>query len=162
MEVRAIAKSVRISPRKLRLVVDTVRNLPIEEAYRVLEVTQQKAAQTVSKTLKSAVANAVVNAKLDSKNLYIGQAMVNEAPALKRFRPSTRGRIHPYKKRGSHLTIILKEKAVTPPAASKVVTPQAGEPAKATEEKKSVTSGMKSLASRLTKRKEKGGQEGRK
>jgi len=120
MEIRAIAKSVRISPRKLRLVVDAVKHMPIEEAYRVLEVTHKKAAKTVSKTLKSAVANAVNNANLEPKNLMIASAMVNESQALKRFRPSTRGRTHPYKKRGSHLTIILKEKVVALPVAPKV------------------------------------------
>ncbi|MGI8419758.1 MAG: 50S ribosomal protein L22 [Candidatus Levyibacteriota bacterium] len=119
MEVRAITKSIRISPRKMRLVAEAIRNMPIEKAYRVLEVTQKRAALVVSKTLKSAVANAVTNANLETKNLYVSQISVNEAQALKRFRPSTRGRIHPYKKRGSHLTIVLKEKVVVAPIASK-------------------------------------------
>lgn len=96
----------------MRLVADAIRHLPIEEAYRVLAVTQKRAAQGIVKTLNSAVANAVNNAKLDRKNLVIDSVMVNEAPAMKRFRPSTRGRIHPYKKRGSHLTIVLTEKVV--------------------------------------------------
>ncbi|HVA96884.1 MAG TPA: 50S ribosomal protein L22 [Candidatus Acidoferrales bacterium] len=110
MEVKALAKSVRISPRKLRLVAYAVKNMPIDDAYRVLEVTHKRAARIVQKTLKSAVANAVTNAKLDSNNLLIASVTVNESQPFKRFRPSTRGRIHPYKKRGSHLTIILKEK----------------------------------------------------
>jgi len=113
MEVKAIAKSVRVSPRKLRLVAEAVKHMPIEEAYRVLEVTHKRAARVMQKTLKSAVANAVANAKLDKDNLLIASVMVNESQPFKRFRPSTRGRIHPYKKRGSHLTIVLKEKAVT-------------------------------------------------
>lgn len=112
MEVRAITKSIRVSPRKMRLVADVIRNMPIEKAYRVLEVTHKRAALVVSKTLKSAVANAVTNANLETTHLYVSEVMVNEAPALKRFHPSTRGRIHPYKKRGSHLTIVLKEKVV--------------------------------------------------
>lgn len=119
METRAIAKSVRISPRKLRLVAYAVKNMPIDKAYTVLEVTNKRAARIVQKTLKSAVANAVMNANLDQKNLVIASVLVNEAPAYKRFRPSTRGRIHPYKKRGSHLTIVLKEKVVVVPAAPK-------------------------------------------
>jgi large subunit ribosomal protein L22 len=110
MEVRAIAKSQRVSPRKLRLVAEAVKHMSIDDAYAVLEITHKKAAQIMQKTLKSAVANAVTNAKLDKDQLLIASVMVNEAPPLKRFRPSTRGRIHPYKKRGSHLTIILKEK----------------------------------------------------
>jgi large subunit ribosomal protein L22 len=167
MEVRAIAKSVRISPRKVRLVADAIRNLPIDDAYRVLQVTEQKAAGPIQKTLKSAVANAVVNANLDAKNLYISTVMVNQGQVLKRFRPSTRGRIHPYKKRGSHLTIILKEKVVSTVAgatqkaveedviASTAPTPsqkadQAVEAAMYGGTKEKKQSGVKALASRLT------------
>lgn len=113
MEIRAIAKSQRISPRKLRLVAEAVKHMSIDEAYAVLEVTHKRAAQIMQKTLKSAVANAVTNAKLDKDQLLIASVMVNESQPLKRFRPSTRGRIHPYKKRGSHLTIVLKEKLVS-------------------------------------------------
>jgi large subunit ribosomal protein L22 len=119
MEVKAIAKSVRVSPRKLRLIADAMRNRQIDDANRVLEVTHKRAAKIFQKTLRSAVANAVNNAKLETNNLLIASVMVNEAPAFKRFRPSTRGRIHPYKKRGSHLTIVLKEKAVVAPVLPK-------------------------------------------
>ncbi len=121
MEVRAIAKSVRVSPRKLRLIADAMRNRQIDDANRVLEVTQKRAAKIFQKTLRSAVANAVNNAKLETNNLLIASVMVNEAPAFKRFRPSTRGRIHPYKKRGSHLTIVLKERVIAAPVLPKVV-----------------------------------------
>lgn len=162
MEVKAITKSIRISPRKVRLVAEVIRNMPVEKAYRVLEVTQKRAALVVSKTLKSAVANAVTNNSLDAKNLYVSQVMVNEAPALKRFRPSTRGRIHPYKKRGSHLTIVLNEKIVVAPAVAKpAVKVEKTTSEKADEavaaamnggvEKKE--SGVKALASRLTGKK---------
>jgi large subunit ribosomal protein L22 len=113
MEVKAIAKSVRISPRKLRLVAEAVKHMSIEDAYGALEVTHKRAAGVMQKTLKSAVANAITNANLDKDNLMIASVTVNESQPLKRFRPSTRGRIHPYKKRGSHLTIVLKEKAVS-------------------------------------------------
>ncbi len=112
MEVRAIAKSQRISPRKLRLVAEAVKHMSVDDAYKVLEVTQKRAAGIMQKTLKSAVANAVTNADLDKNNLVIASVMVNESPAFKRFRPSTRGRTHPYKKRGSHLTVVLREKVV--------------------------------------------------
>lgn len=153
MEVRAIAKSIRISPRKVRLVADAIRNLPIDDAYRVLQVTEQKASGPIQKTLKSAVANAVVNANLDAKNLVISTVMVNQGQVLKRFRPSTRGRIHPYKKRGSHLTIILKEKTASNAANLKTVSQRADAAVEAamyggTEEKKK--GGVKALASRLT------------
>src|SRR5664279_2259783 len=138
MEVRAVAKSVRISPRKLRLVADAMRNLSIDEAFLVLEVAQQRAAQTISKTLSSAIANATNNAKLERKNLFIQSVMVNDAPAMKRFRPSTRGRIHPYKKRGSHLTIVLNEKAVVTP-----VVPAVAKPTKKEEKEKVVKGAAK-------------------
>ena len=69
MEVRAIAKAQRISPRKLRLVAEAVKHMSIDEAYGVLEVTHKRAAQIMQKTLKSAVANAITNANLDKNNL---------------------------------------------------------------------------------------------
>ncbi len=125
MEVRAIAKSVRISPRKVRLVADSIRNLSIDEAVNLLSATEKRAALPLEKALKSAIANATNNAKLETKNLVIGSIIVNEGQALKRYHPSTRGRIHPYKKRSSIITIVLKEKTV-------VVTPVTRE----TKEKK--------------------------
>jgi large subunit ribosomal protein L22 len=131
MEVKATAKSQRISPRKLRLVAYSVKNMSIDEAYRILEVTNKRAARIVQKTLKSAAANAVTNAKLETGNLLIANVTVNEAQPFKRFRPSTRGRIHPYKKRGSHLTIVLKEKTA---AAKQVVVKKADDKKK--DEKK--------------------------
>jgi large subunit ribosomal protein L22 len=121
MEVRAIAKSVRVSPRKVRLVADAIRNLSIEEALQVLDAAEKRAALPIAKTLKSAVANAVNNAKLEKGTLLIGSIQVAEGQPLKRFHPSTRGRIHPYKKRSSHITVVLKEdpKAVAAAVATK-------------------------------------------
>lgn len=121
MEVVAKAQSVRISPRKVRLVADAVKRMPIDQALRALSLTPKRSGSVLEKTLKSAVANAVHNNQLDEKNLIIERIEVTEAPALKRFHPSTRGRVHPYKKRGSHITVILKEKAqeVTAPVAAK-------------------------------------------
>lgn len=158
MEVRAIAKSVRVSPRKMRLVAEAVKHMTVDEAYAALEVTHKRAALPIQKTLKSAVANAVTNAKLDKDNLVIVSITVNESQAFKRFRPSTRGRIHPYKKRGSHLTIVLTEKAksAAPVAPKAKTTAERADEAVAaamsggTEEKQS---GVKALASRLTGKK---------
>lgn len=110
MEVRARAKSVRVSPRKMRLVVDAVRNLSIDEAFRVLSAAEQRAATPIIKVLQSAIANAVNNAQLDRNSLKIGSIQVTEGQAFKRFRPSTRGRVHPYKKRGSIITVVVAEK----------------------------------------------------
>ncbi len=139
MEVRARAKSVRLSPRKVRLIADTIRNLSIDQAMHVLGSTQKRAVEPVVKTLQSAIANATNNAKLEKENLIIASIMVNEAPALKRFHPSSRGRVHPYKKKGSHITIVLTEKAVTAPVKA-VEEKKAG---KKSDEKKTDKGGKK-------------------
>lgn len=109
MEVIAIAKSVRMSPRKIRLVADSVRHMPIDEALASLQVMHKRAASPVAKILKSAVANAVNNAKLERANLQIVSINVTDGQALKRYRPSTRGRIHPYKRRSTNIRVVLKE-----------------------------------------------------
>lgn len=123
MQVRAIAKSVKMSPRKIRLVADAIRELSIEEAFLVLSATPNRAAGPVAKTLESAIANAVTNNSLDKQNLIIDKVMVNEGQAMKRFHPSSRGRVHPYKKRSSHITVVLREKAVKKTAVVKVAKP---------------------------------------
>lgn len=133
MEVRAISKSVRMSPRKVRLVADSVRHLSVGKAFLVLQATQKRGAGPLAKTLKSAVANAVNNAKLDEKDLIIKTIMVNEGLAMKRFRPSTRGRIHPYKKRGSHITVVVE--SIAAPEAVNTAVEEAKKEEKKTEEK---------------------------
>jgi large subunit ribosomal protein L22 len=109
--MKAIAKQIRMSPRKIRLVVDAVRGLSIEEALIVLSSMQKRAAMPVIKAIESAVANAAVSGR-ESSNLVISSITVNEGVMMKRFHPSSRGRVHPYKKRASHLSVVLKEKAV--------------------------------------------------
>ncbi|MDP2649584.1 MAG: 50S ribosomal protein L22 [bacterium] len=110
MEVTAISKQVKISPRKIRLVADSIRNLPIDVAINSLSLTLKKSAAPVAKTLKSAIANAVNNAKLDRNNLILKRIEIDSASALKRYKPSTRGRTHPFKRRSSNIRIILEEK----------------------------------------------------
>lgn len=114
MEIQATAKSVRISPRKIRLVADMIRKLSIEDALLSLAATPKRAALPLAKTLKSAVANAVNNSGLSPENLFIYSINISEGASLKRFIPSTRGRIHPYKKRSSHIKIVLKSKVISP------------------------------------------------
>ncbi len=109
MEVIAIAKSVRISPRKARLLADMIRGQMAEKAIQTLKLTQKRAALPVLKTVQSAIANAGHNANLKKDDLMIVQIEVSEAQALKRYHPSTRGRVHPYKKRASHIKVVLKE-----------------------------------------------------
>jgi large subunit ribosomal protein L22 len=110
MEVVARTQSVRISPRKVRLVADAVKKMNVEQALKALSLTPKRSGNVLEKTLKSAIANAVHNAKLEESRLVIDRIEVTEAQALKRYHPSTRGRVHPYKKRGSHIRIVLREK----------------------------------------------------
>ncbi|UDM32368.1 50S ribosomal protein L22 [Lentilactobacillus laojiaonis] len=107
---KATAKTVRIAARKVRLVVDLVRGKSIAEALAILEFTPRGASPVVSKVLKSAVANAENNYDLDSQNLYVSEAYVNEGPTLKRFRPRAKGSASPINKRTSHITIVVSEK----------------------------------------------------
>lgn len=114
METRAITKNIRITPRKLRLVADRVREMSIDEALKYLPLIKKRASDIILKTLKSAISNAVNNVKLMEKNLLIKKIQVNGAPFLKRMRFGSRGRTKPYKKRASHLEIVLAEKIVKP------------------------------------------------
>ena len=110
METTAYTKSVRISTRKIRIVADVLRNQTVPQALRYLAAIEKRGAYPLEKTLRSAVANAVNNNKLSADNLVIKSLEINEATAMKRFHPSTRGRAHPYKRRGSHIRITLEEK----------------------------------------------------
>jgi large subunit ribosomal protein L22 len=105
---------LKISTRKVRLVADAIRGLGIDEALDALSVIQKRGVYDLDKALKSAIANAVNNSKLEKRNLIIKNIDVNEGPSFKRFHPSTRGRIHPYKKRTSNVRIVLEEKSVIP------------------------------------------------
>lgn len=109
MKITATSNQVRISPRKVRLVADSIRSLSLEDAFASLSVTRKRGASILEKTLASAVANAVNNAKLQRESLHIAEIVVSEGPALKRYHASTRGRIHPYKKRSSNVKIVLEE-----------------------------------------------------
>lgn len=109
MEVTAHAKGVKVSTRKVRLVADAIRNMAARDAVAALSVTQKHGAYPLLKVIKSAMANAVNNAKLSEANLVISKLEVNEGQFLKRFHASTRGRIKPYKKRTTHITVVLKE-----------------------------------------------------
>ncbi len=110
MKVHATAKQVKVSPRKVRLVADAVRNLPLEQALGQLPLLRKRAANILVEVMQSAVANAVNNAKLQRDQLRIAEIIVNEGQALKRYHASTRGRIHPYKKRSSNITVVLESK----------------------------------------------------
>jgi len=115
MEARAIQRTVRQSPRKMRLVVDLVRGRQVNEAFAILKFSKKHAAKQVSKVLLSAVANAREaslrsDERLDEDTLIVKQATVDEGPALKRFSPAAMGRATPIKKRTSHVTIVVATK----------------------------------------------------
>lgn len=109
METKAVAKYVRISPQKARLVVDLVRGRKVEEAQRVLLFTRKTAAGIVGKVLKSALANAAQNPNIDEKILYVKEIYVDQGPSLKRFRARAQGRAASIRKRTSHITVVLDE-----------------------------------------------------
>lgn len=109
MESRAVAKFVRISPRKCRLVADNIKGMPVEKALNVLKFTPKKGAQVLSKVLYSAVANAEQNANIDVDSLFVKQVVVNEGPTWKRIMPRAMGRAYRIRKRTSHITIVVDE-----------------------------------------------------
>lgn len=110
MEVRAVAKYVRIAPRKTRLVVDAVRGRKVTEALALLRFVPSPAAKEVAKVIKSAAANAENNFQMSQTDLQIVQIMADEGPTLKRFRPRAHGRVSPILKRTSHITVVVDEK----------------------------------------------------
>ena len=110
METKAAARFIRISPRKIRLVMDQVRGKKVEEAINQLTFAPQKGARILKKLLNSAVANAEQDTNVDVDALYIKQIYANEGPTLKRWRPRAQGRATRIRKRTSHLTVILDEK----------------------------------------------------
>jgi large subunit ribosomal protein L22 len=109
MEAKAVAKYVRISPQKARLVVDLVRGKKVAEAQKILLFTRKVAAGMVGKVLKSALANATQNPNIDEKILFVKEIYVDQGPSLKRFRARAQGRAASIKKRTSHITVILDE-----------------------------------------------------
>ena len=111
MNVQAHLRMIRISPRKVRLVADLIRNKKVGEAIVILDNTNKKSSVPVKKLVKSAVANAVNNNGLDADKLFIKKIFVNEGPTLKRFRPRAHGRAYEILKRTSHITITVSDVA---------------------------------------------------
>ena len=111
METRAVARFVRISPRKARLVTDIIKGKDPDEALNILQFTPKGASPIVAKVIKSALANARQNPQINADNLSIERAYVNQGSTLKRFRARAMGRASRIKKCTSHITIVLKEKS---------------------------------------------------
>lgn len=110
MEAKAVARHVRISPRKARQVIDLIRGKDVGEAIAILRHTPKAASGVIEKTLLSAMANAENNYDMDGQNLYVSRAYVDEGPTMKRIRPRARGMAYRIRKRTSHITVVLAEK----------------------------------------------------
>ena len=109
MEARANLKYARISPRKVSIVLDLIRNKPVEEAMAILKHTPKAATEPLEKLLKSAMANAENNHSMDVSRLYVAQCYACPGPILKRLRARSQGRADRDRKRTSHVTLVLKE-----------------------------------------------------
>ena len=109
METRAVAKYVRISPHKVRLLTNILVGKKVADALGILKFTPKRAAKVVEKTIKSAVANAEQHPDVDVDNLYVKQIYADPGPLLKRVRPRAFGRACRIKKRTSHIVVILDE-----------------------------------------------------
>ena len=110
MEAKAIAKTVRISALKSRLVMRLINGKNVSEAMAILNNLNSKAARVIKKVLTSAVANAENNHNLDVSKLYVKEAYVNDGPVLKRSVPDSRGRIARNDHRTSHFTVVVAER----------------------------------------------------
>ncbi|MFC1649689.1 50S ribosomal protein L22 [Patescibacteria group bacterium] len=131
MQVKSVQKFVRTSPRKLRLVADIARQLDPVEAIEALPHTQKRAVGPLIKVIKSAMANAKILG-ISEDRLFFEELQINEGPRLKRGRAASRGRWHPYKRRMSHIRVILgvKEEAKKPKSSPKKTTKSKSDSAK--------------------------------
>jgi large subunit ribosomal protein L22 len=131
-EVQAVAKFVRVSPRKARLVADHIRGRSVPEARSILAFTPRAAAREIEKVLRSAVANAESNRNWNGDELYVKAVFVDEGPTIKRWRARARGRVNRILKRTCHITIKLDQLQDVKPAAGAA-------PARRSKRKKAVS-----------------------
>ena len=110
MEARAYLRNARISPRKVQIVLDLIRNKPTDVALATLRLTPKAASPILEKLLKSAIANADNNHNMNKDNLYVAECFVTPGPIMKRIMPRAQGRAFRIMKRTSHITIVLREK----------------------------------------------------
>ena len=109
MRIKAVSKNTGLSPRKVRLLIDMVRGKKVEDALNVLKFAPTPQANIVAKAVKSAAANAENNFHMDPADLKVVTIFADEAQSVKRFRPAARGRAARFKKRSSHITVIVAE-----------------------------------------------------
>ncbi len=110
MEIRAVTKYVRLSPRKARDIARAIQGKPVAEALRITQFNKRKGARLVGKTLKSAIANAENNAELSAEGLVVKEAVINPGPTLKRHWPRARGMVSHIRHQTSHIQIVLSDK----------------------------------------------------
>jgi large subunit ribosomal protein L22 len=110
MEAKAIARHVRISPRKVRPVMDLIKGKSVDEALAVLQFTPNRAARVVAKVVQSAAANAEHNLELARDTLQVSRAYVDSGPNARRMHARARGRADVIKKRSSHITVVVAER----------------------------------------------------
>ena len=110
MEAKAVAKFVRIAPRKVRVVMNLIRGKNVADAFAILKFTPKVGADVIEKVLKSAVANAENNFDMNVDKLYISSAYVDQGPTLKRIHPRSRGQAFSIFKRTSHVTVVVAER----------------------------------------------------
>jgi len=109
MEAKATLSYARISSRKVKIVIDMIRNKPVGTAMGIIKNTPKAASELLYKLLNSAISNAVNNHEMDADKLYVAEAYANQGPTLKRIMPRARGTAFRIKKRTSHITLVLKE-----------------------------------------------------
>jgi large subunit ribosomal protein L22 len=109
MQAKAINRMVRISPNKVRLVIDLVRGKEVERALAILRYMPQKAAKEIARTIQSAAANAENNFEMDPDGLIVKTIYADEGPAFKRMMPRARGRADRIRKRTTHITVIVDD-----------------------------------------------------
>ena len=120
MQARAVAKYVRSSPRKARLVLDLIRGREAGDAMNLLRFTKKRLAREVEKVLRSAIANAEGKSEtVDVDDLYVSEAYANDGPRARRIRPAPMGRAHPYQRRTCHIVVEVTEKHETAPPAAR-------------------------------------------
>lgn len=110
MQVIAIAKNVRVSPQKARLVADQIKKMTPQKAVKILDFLPQKAAPVIKKVIASAIANAKNNAGMDEASLVFKEIQIGKGLTMRRYRPISRGRVHHILRRTSHIRVALEAK----------------------------------------------------
>ena len=110
MQAKAVAKYIRVSPRKMKPIADIVRGKSVKDARAILKFTPNKGAKVFLKVLNSAVANAENNHDMDVDNLFVSEIYANQGPTMKRWKAGSMGRANPIKRRSSHVGVVVSEK----------------------------------------------------